>query len=185
LPGRTPREALDDYVEPLRDAIHCVTQFRLTLEETGRIQSDTAYALNLNKMAPVQLQRESGVLLTVAQVIRIVESENPRGHRPFEVYVLKYFYRLSGEDGREIFGFHWTPDSLEPGEVTFPHLHVGPGVTLGRTLKGGIDLNKVHVPTGRVSLPAIIRMAIVEFGVKPIRSNWERVLDRSEQRDGR
>jgi hypothetical protein len=88
-------------------------------------------------MEPVLLQGESRIRLGVAEVVRIVETEDVPSAKAFEVAVSNYFYRLAGEDGNELFAFHWTPDSIAPGEVTFPHLHIGPGLTTVHRLQGG------------------------------------------------
>ena len=42
------------------------------------------------------------------------------------------------------------------------------------------DLDGLHLPTGRVSLEAVIRMLITEFAIAPRRADWRRTLDRTE-----
>jgi hypothetical protein len=34
-------------------------------------------------------------------------------------------------------------------------------------------LHRAHIPTGIISLPAVIRLAISEFGVTPLRDDWQ------------
>jgi hypothetical protein len=43
-----------------------------------------------------------------------------------------------------------------------------------------IDLDDRHIATGPVTLAAIVRMLIEEFGVAPRRGDWREVLDRNE-----
>ena len=44
-----------------------------------------------------------------------------------------------------------------------------------------IDLDKLHLATGRVSLASVVRMPITEFRVAPRRPDWAETLDRAEQ----
>ena len=45
--------------------------------------------------------------------------------------------------------------------------------------EGAVLTNKLHVPTGRVSVERVIRSAI-ELGVEPIDDEWDKRLDESE-----
>lgn len=82
-----------------------------------------------------------------------------------------YEYGLH-EAERDVVTYHWHPVGLSP--VRYPHLHIG-----GRT--SPTDLSKVHLVTGRVGLVEVVRMAITELGVEPLRRDWEDVLDRAER----
>ena len=82
-----------------------------------------------------------------------------------------YIYELSTRTGEAILGFHWHPSGSSP-EVG-PHLHV-----YGRTEP--VSLRKAHLPTGLVTLPAVVRMAIRELGVEPLRPGWAVILDQAE-----
>ena len=75
-------------------------------------------------------------------------------------------------DERLILSYHWHPNGRS--RVKTPHLHVG-----GRTTP--VDLSKAHLPTGFVTLPAVIRMTITEFGVEPLRADWRDVLAEAER----
>lgn len=82
-----------------------------------------------------------------------------------------YYDELLDAEGRGLLAYHWRPEG--PSQVVTPHLHVG-----GRT--SPLDLSKAHLPTGQVSLVAVVRMAITELGVEPLRPDWLVVLDRAE-----
>ena len=58
--------------------------------------------------------------------------------------------------------------------MTFPHLHVGCQIP-------PYDMRRPHLRTGFVTLPMVIRMAIAELGVEPLRADWDAVLRRAEQ----
>ena len=92
--------------------------------------------------------------------------------RRWSVAIVGYDYSLRERDGVEVLAYHWHPTG--PSPVTAPHLHVG-----GRTAP--VDLSKVRLPTGPVSLAAVVRMTIADLGVEPLRPDWHAVLDRAER----
>jgi len=36
-----------------------------------------------------------------------------------------------------------------------------------------VPLDKLHLPTGHVSLPVVVRMPIEEFGIRPLTPTWQ------------
>lgn len=80
-----------------------------------------------------------------------------------------YVYQLHDQGGRELIAFHWHPGQSH--QPDFAHLHV---TTVDQPPQ---IQRKHHVPTGRVSLESVIRFAIQELGVRPLRPDWEQVLD--------
>jgi hypothetical protein len=93
-----------------------------------------------------------------------------------------YQYRLLDRDERELLVYHWQPGSAYLGP-DHPHLHVSASLSaqLSAVDRQSIDLNKLHLPTGRVSLASVVRMLIVEFGVAPLGPDWIERLDRAER----
>lgn len=179
MAGRTPRTAFGNYFGPLRDAIQCVTFVPLTLAEDFGSRGPTlghVYAVALNNMDPTPLTSDPLIALTVGQNFRIIRAEGDRG--PYRVTTVSYFYSLETADHREIINFQWTPES--PRGMTFPHLHIGSAVTRHASLIRPRDLHKAHIPTGRVSLESVIRLAIDEFGVEPKKPAWSDILSTSE-----
>lgn len=118
------------------------------------------------------------ILLVVLQGFRIVATNDPdRG--PFKVTTTEYFYRLTTPDESEIVAFHWTPETVNPREVAYPHLHAGPAITRADSAIAAKRAHKLHIPTGRVSIEAVIRFAIDELGAEPATNRWRSVLDDS------
>ena len=78
-----------------------------------------------------------------------------------------YDIRMPGE--RDLFQFHWHP-ATPP--IRQPHLHMrhAPGAS-----------RRFHIPTSRISIESVIRFAILELGARPIRQDWQAILDRNEQ----
>jgi hypothetical protein len=115
----------------------------------------------------VPLQGDHRLTLSVLHRYAVRDDTGSRGARL--VRSRAYWYHIAERDGPELIAFHWHPGSH--GQVPYAHLHVegGPGnVAISR---------KRHVPTGRVSLEAVVRFAIEELGVQPIRPDWREILD--------
>ena len=84
---------------------------------------------------------------------------------------MAYQYTLLDRDEREYLGYHWHPDGIS--HETEPHLHLGPAARVGASM-----LATAHLPTGAISLAAVVRLAIEAFGARPLRPDWSAVLSR-------
>ena len=93
-----------------------------------------------------------------------------------------YQYRLLDRDERELLVYHWQPGDAYRGPDD-PHLHVSASLSaqISAIDRQSIDLDKLHLTTGRVSLASVVRMLITEFGIAPRRHDWAEVLDRAER----
>ena len=65
--------------------------------------------------------------------------------------------------------YHWEPRGNSP--VVIPHLHLEQAAGVIRE-----EVRDAHLPTGDVSLNAILRVLIEEVGVQPRRSDWNSIL---------
>ncbi len=83
-----------------------------------------------------------------------------------------YYYQFLGEDSAELIRFEWHP---ERGTAGYPHLHIH-----GRSADR-IITDRTHIPSGRVSLASVVRFAIEELGVRPLRPDWATVLAKEER----
>lgn len=164
--GRTPAEAVNNYVESLQTPVSCVSNSIVTVRG-GYYVSNRSHILELNNGHPVRLAGTSRLWIAFRQYYRIVESELPRTR--WTVIETGYEYSIMDADHREILAYHWHP----VGRSSFisQHLHIGHGALPARE-----ELHTAHLPTGYVSLPDIIRLLIRDFIVTPRRSDWESVL---------
>jgi hypothetical protein len=172
MAGRNPREAIQNFVTPLQQALSCVTNAVLYYRASSRNPSDLQ-ALTLSE-EPAKLGRDRTFALTVIQHFRTVEAEGPRG--PWKVQTVAYYYTLAEANPpqREIFGYHWHPQGRS--SVTYPHLHLYAGAGVGE-----YDiLNKAHFPTGRIALEEVLQLAITHFGVRPLRDDWMDIFERTQ-----
>jgi hypothetical protein len=153
----------------LQLAISCVSSSVLQVAG-GYAPSARPHALVLGDGDFQRLHGDSKLSLSVGQQYRIIEADEARG--PWKVQTVAYAYVLQADD-RELIAFHWNPTGA--GSVTRPHVHIGPA--------GGCThpaLTRAHLPTGRIALEDILRLAIEELGVEPLRSDWSGILETTQ-----
>jgi hypothetical protein len=152
LAGRTPPEAVAAFVEPLQQAISCVSPAVLQVAG-GYRPAAHPHALVLADGEPQPLRAEAELALRVAQQYRIVEDTESRG--PWKVQTAAYSYVVNLGD-QELLAYQWNP--LGGGRVTRPHLHVGgaAGELIG-------DFRRLHLPTGRIALEDVLRLLVEEL----------------------
>lgn len=93
--------------------------------------------------------------------------------RQIRLRTVSYWYEFSEQDSSELISFHWHPH--RPGQPSFPHLH------MESRFGSVVVLKRNHVPSGRVSFESVVRFAIEELGVRPLRPDWDAVLAIGEQ----
>jgi hypothetical protein len=93
----------------------------------------------------------------------------PRG-RVWEVDPLGYLYMVRNDAQQELLSFHWHPSGRSP--VTTPHLHLGYGLEIPKS-----EFTNLHIPTGPVTLRQVVRFVITELRIRPLRRDWNKVLD--------
>lgn len=138
--------------------------------------SDTSrlHVLSINRGEPAALQAASGasrLRLGVKLQYRFTQT-GAKAH--WNASAAAYKYTIETNDGREVLAYHWHPDANSP--VVSPHVHLGSTVLR----RDGVLGRRAHVPTGRVPLQQVIRLAIIDLGAAPIRPDWSEVLDRTE-----
>jgi hypothetical protein len=169
LAGKSPPEAVQNFLDPLRLALSCVT--RDVLQVSGYHVADVPHAVTLGRGLPVRLGGDSRLSLTVTHNYRIIEDPGPRG--PYKCSTTSYVYALDDDQSKEVISYQWHPSGRS--HVTWPHLHLGAGAHVERH-----DLSAAHLPTGRISIEEMLRLAIDELGVEPLRADWRDVMDTSQ-----
>jgi hypothetical protein len=120
---------------------------------------------------PYLLNGPARIWLHVRMLLRASQHAGERD--PWEVIIAAYQYTLLDADQREILAFHLHPEGQS--HVTTAHLHLGTGAGQLRA-----DLAAAHVPTGQVTLPSAVRLAIEGFAARPLRQQWDSLLHRAE-----
>lgn len=165
MAGKTPRDAVQNYLAPLQRAISCVSP--AVIQHGGQVYDVHAgpYALLVGEAGKCKLKRDPPLTLDLRMQYRIVEASGDRG--PFKVTTTAYMYIVDDHHGHEVFSYHWQPD--EP-TTRFPHLHVGHP-----------PMKKAHFPTGRIALEEVLRLLITGFGVRPSRQDWSQILTSTQR----
>ena len=115
--------------------------------------------------------------LALSQTIAVVRD---RRHN-WSLRTLQYNYRIQGgPDLRSDWYFRFEYKSREVLNALHPrhHLHIPISLDCGTKR---VDLSRVHIPTGRVTLEEIIRFLIQELGVKAKVKDWDSALRISEE----
>lgn len=145
----------------------------------------TDEAISARFLAPVSLRSSaggpSGLFLDVSTIFTVVPAVHEDRLRRLMTRTEMYEYRLLDHDHTELLVYHWQPGAAYAGPDE-PHLHVSAALQakVDAVSQRSIDLDKLHVATGLVSLAAVVRMLITEFGIAPLRSNWRQTLTRTE-----
>jgi hypothetical protein len=81
----------------------------------------------------------------------------------YEIVTVAYQYNLKSPDGREVISFHWNRLAVPP-ERPYPHIHIGSVVAAGSPILPD-RFNKIHIPSGPISLASVVGFAIEELSV--------------------
>ncbi len=85
---------------------------------------------------------------------------------------MEYEYEIQEWKGqRALITFHCHPRGR--GSVTWPHAYIGPAALS----RGSALTRKAHVPTGHVEIEDVLRFAIEDLDVRPLRDDWGEVFD--------
>jgi len=154
--------------------VNCIASLGVT--SNGSNPDAGPYGVTFLGAKPARLARSAGATpLHLVLLINylVVHGDDGSSRNRWAVRTTGWTYRIELHDGRKSFAYHWHP--VGRSAVTWPHVHV-----YGRTEPE--ELRKAHLPTGDVSLAALVRMLIDDFGVVPLRADWQAVLARHEDR---
>lgn len=130
------------------------------------------HATTLAGGSRVPLKGDHALALRATLHYRIVEADGERG--PYKVSTVGYLYALDDADGREVLAYHWHPKGRS--HEARPHLHLGAGAAVGHA-----GVAAAHLPTERIALESLLRCALTDLGVEPLRPDWRRVLDDAQK----
>jgi hypothetical protein len=180
--ARSPKTAAQPFVQALGSAVSCVTTRRLDVaSDPDGANGDQWVFLAAPASLRAPASGPTGLFLHVRHDFKIFETGRHRPRSRLQVETRMYEYRLLDHDHEDLLVYHWQPGPDYAGP-DHPHLHVSAALDaqLDATTRRSIDLDKLHLATGRVTLPTIIRMLITEFAIAPHRHDWRETLDRAE-----
>lgn len=117
--------------------------------------------------------------LAVALRVAAIREEKTKDWR---LVMRQYTYRIQGGpslDSEWYFRFEYKSREVERSLHPRHHLHLPLSLECGTKR---IDLSRVHIPTGWVTMGELIRFLIEELGVRVKAREWDSVLRRSEER---
>lgn len=177
---RTPFAAVRAFRDRFRRTLLCVTEAYVQITPGGYEPGRKAHALTLAG-GTASLSGDAAFLLAIQHYYRIEAAGS--GARRWDVVTDSYYYTLFDAAMREIIGYHWHPHVVA---VPHPHLHIGPGAVRRDVLeRSGMSaaanallpsLARAHLPTHMIPLEAFVRLLIAQFGVRPLRADWDTVL---------
>jgi hypothetical protein len=172
LSARTPQEAIHELLEHFKVVVGCITEEGF-VSRCGRHLRDDLTANFQDYFTILDRRNDEPLKLEVRHRYTVLQVEGDRGL--WSTHTTEYIYEVSAESDGLIAAWHWHPGSGRPGdEAHWPHLHAyGDRETL--------TLHKLHLPTGRVSLEALVRFLIEDLSVVPRRDDWRTVLSRHEE----
>lgn len=167
MSGRTPAEAVNRHLELLQPIVTCVTDGVLNVSG-GYFPRDEPHKLTLGDNLPTSLSGSSDLALSIIQYYRIIEAIGADG--PWMFSIVGYQYIVSHRSEGLILAYHWHPHGQST--TTWPHFHIESGAQLGFR-----PLSRAHLPTGDITLGAIVRMLIQDFDVEPRRDDWREIVN--------
>jgi hypothetical protein len=127
----------------------------------------------------------SGLFLDVVFTFEVLGAQSDDGGRGRSIATRMYEYRIIDYHRTELLVYHWQPGQRFAGPDV-PHLHVSAALNaqIDAITRARIELDKLHLVTGQVSLQAMIRMLITELRIAPRRHNCREILERTEALPG-
>ena len=167
MPGRTPSEAFDAFIDPLQEALGCLGSGKITPSPAAR-QPGAVRAWSINLERGLALQ--DGWHFEAEMHYEIIRNDRAGGDN-WRATTRAYRYRISNCD-KDLVLMHWHPVGRSPFKQ--PHLHIP-------ELSGGSSGEKGHLPVSRVTFEDAIEWVITMSG-QAARSDWRAVLDRTRQK---
>jgi hypothetical protein len=127
---------------------------------------------------PVRTKRLGLVRFFFGQTVEAVKIKDGKNKGKHQLRSVAYRYRLQeGEGARVPALVRWEFARVDPAIAGHPRNHLHVPCTTGK-----LDFDKVHAPTGWVTLEEVIRFLIHDLGhAAPCGDSWPKVLARSEK----
>lgn len=113
---------------------------------------------------PAPLGRDRRFGLSLNLFVSVLPTPDDEGARR---RTAGYAYVIADRETRELVAYHRHPGGSSP--IDAPHLHLG-----ARLLRPELarPLGRVHWPTERVTLTAVLSAAVDDLGIEPLREDW-------------
>lgn len=177
---RAFRDEFQRYVDGFGDAVGCISYAPVTAPHIDFHRPSRTYVIALSEMQPARCSGKRDLWLRAVVTFRVAREEGDASN-PYVAREATYFYDVSlgPQSNDELLGYHWTGEkaNVGAGPVTeTPHLHLGAQLAQRGRVLPIADFQRLHIPTGHVSFPMVVRFLIEELGVEPINPKWESIL---------
>ena len=172
---RLIREALRAEFDAFAAALSCVSTTRPMTTKLTHLNFGTNYAISTSQITPLRLRSAEGHHLRALQSFRPLDDARKRfSHLEQQ----SYFYECSidGNHPHELIAFHWDREPVGIAGRHEPHIHIGRATLSPGSAFSISNFHKLHIPSGYIRFPSVIRFLIEELGVEPIRPNWDEIL---------
>jgi hypothetical protein len=172
MPGRSPKEAVDAFLEPLKVALSCVTRGQLVLTRGayGDVGETHQWQLNGDDGATL-----GDVRLRAGMHFEVLDRGASQRDQRFKVSTRGYVYGIElADDGDELISIHWHPNGTSP--YRDPHYHLGEAAIS----PSGVFLARAHIASPRISFEHVVRSLVEDTGVRPLCDDWSERLSQTE-----
>lgn len=169
MPGKNPTDAYYAFQRPLQQDLSCISRDVLVASKGGRHDLNKVHGITPAD-GPV-LITEDGLHLDIGLQYSIIKT-GESGKMAYRCTTKAYAYAILDAENHPLFAWHWHPF----GNSRFVEPHSHPYAIDPRLPSGA------HYPTGRISLEQVIRFAIDQLRVQPMRDDWDKVLSMNEAR---
>lgn len=171
ITGKTPKECYQAFREHVAKVMAATLTKETIAIDTQSGQVSIGFAIG----QPVALNSRSlgKVYFGFSQALNTV-SLSKREHR---LRTVGYWYRLQGEPGPKARALiRWEYEHSDPARPKFARHHVQLAAAIDT-----MDLNRLHIPSGRVPFEEVIRFLIHDLEIEPLARDWARTLAESER----
>lgn len=151
----------DRFRDEVQEVLSCICAGELTIEdfEDGGREGVTLSFVSPPKLAAMKLP--SGTTLTVAFVAIGLPPDAEPDAEGFAIVEQLVFVR--DRNGRDLLTWAFGPNTGY--------------LSVSGTMRGGVPLDSIKLPTGFVPIDEIAYLLIDRFGVRPLREDWATIID--------
>lgn len=176
MPGRTPHQAVNAFLEPLRASSSCITRSQWVCSPIRGQSWGDIHSVTLNRGDPVSFRvLDRRISLEASIKFTVIEQETDVYGHPvgtsdrYKVSTRGYKYTVRAGDDEEQIAWHWHPGGKS--DVEFPHAHIGTAALKPEALM----TRKDHIRTGRMSFESVV-FNMLQWGVVPRNLNYDEIL---------
>jgi hypothetical protein len=166
MPGRTPSEAFEAFMEPIKAVVSCLGSAKIMPSAGGRSAPAVVHSWALNGSTGMAFS--GGWHFEAMMHYELVQGAVSR---EWKVKTHGYRYRLAIH-GSHLWRIHWHPTITSGYDL--PHVHLNLG------LPGEVpdDAMGQHHPTGRMTFEDAVEW-VFNQDISPARADWRDVLNSS------